>query len=98
MLLTRITPVSSRSRSSGLNVVGQPVGPTGTPAGVFGHLSIASHTPSASASLEHPSASTGQPLGVFAHLSTPSHTPSPSESPGQPLASTVQPLGVSAQV
>src|SRR5207245_2560491 len=70
------------------------------PAGVLGHLSRSSGTPSPSESRiscrgsGQPAVSTGVPAGVLGHLSRPSGTPSKSESIGQPFASTSAPAGV----
>src|SRR5216684_3264574 len=85
---------------------GQPFASTVAPAGVSGHLSSVSGTPSPSESRTDAAvgAASGQPLsstlvpaGVLGHWSMPSSTPSPSESCGQPLASTVAPSGVLGQ-
>src|SRR6185295_2297876 len=75
----------------------QPSSSTLTPAGVLGHRSLSSLTPSPSASLgsEQPLASTLSPAGVSLHWSASSSTPSPSPSlTVQPLASTLSPAGV----
>src|SRR5256884_370762 len=72
---------------------GQPTASTLVPAGVLGHWSMPSGTPSRSESSGHPLASTVAPLGGLGHLSRPSGTPSPSASLGHPLASTPTPAG-----
>ncbi len=91
-------PVSSSSTSFSVTSIEQPCESTLKPAGVSGHLSTPSGTPSPSASLGQPSVSTLAPFTVPGHLSMPSSTPSPSPSLGQPLASTVAPFFVSGQV
>src|SRR6266571_4051739 len=73
---------------------GHPVASTFVPAGVLGHWSMPSGTPSRSESSGQPLASTVAPLGVLGHLSSPSGTPSPSASWGHPFASTATPVGV----
>src|SRR5439155_304651 len=71
---------------SGWNRMMQPFASTFEPAGVFGHLSRSSGTPSPSESRitwrgsGQPVVSTGVPAGVLGHLSRPSGTPSRSES------------------
>src|SRR5437763_1562237 len=78
----------------------QPLASTLEPAGVLGHLSRSSGTPSPSESRiscrgsGQPAASTGVPAGVLAPLSRPSGTPAQSESTAQPSASTSAPAGV----
>src|SRR2546429_3666277 len=69
-------------------------GSTTAPAGVPGHWSRPSSTPSPSASAGQPLASTRAPAGVPGHWSRPSSTPSPSASAGEPLAVTCAPAGV----
>src|SRR2546421_592258 len=76
---------------------GQPTASTLVPAGVLGHWSMPSGTPSRSVSKGQPLASTVAPAGVLGHLSMPSGTPSLSESSGQPFESTAAPAGVSGQ-
>src|SRR2546427_9198141 len=83
----------------GWNRMMQPCASTLAPAGVCGHLSRVSGTPSPSSSpgwarttsfdTGHPVASTVVPAGVLGHLSSESGTPSPSESLpiGQPVRS-----------
>src|SRR3989449_8216960 len=90
----------------GWNRMMQPCASTLAPAGVWGHLSRLSGTPSPSSSpgwarttsfdTGHPLASTLVPGGVLGHLSSASGTPSPSESLpiGQPVESTRVPAGV----
>src|SRR5437773_7632358 len=73
---------------------GQPTASTLVPAGVLGHWSMPSGTPSRSVSKGQPLASTVAPAGVLGHLSMPSGTPSLSESSGHPAASTATPGGV----
>src|SRR6266853_1589175 len=73
---------------------GQPTASTLVPAGVLGHWSMPSGTPSRSVSNGQPLASTVAPAGVLGHLSMPSGTPSLSESSGHPAASTATPVGV----
>src|SRR3989475_10321541 len=77
---------------------GQPVASTLVPAGVLGHWSMPSGTPSKSESNGQPLASTVAPCGVLGHLSMPSGTPSLSVSIGQPAASTASPPGVSGPI
>ena len=98
MSCRRIMPVSSSWVSFSLTSIGQPLTSTLSPAGVAGHWSMPSATPSPSESTGQPLASTTAPFGVFSHWSRPSKTPSPSESMGQPTASTLAPFGVSGQV
>src|SRR6266581_142107 len=80
--------------------MGHPSASTLAPAGVAGHLSSRSFTPSLSESASpacaagQPFASTFTPAGVLGHWSIPSSTPSLSESCGQPVASTVALAGV----
>src|ERR1051326_4670217 len=95
---SRIMPVSSSSASRSVTSIGQPCASTLSPAGVSGHWSRPSNTPSPSLSLGQPFSSIVAPFGVPGHWSRPSSTPSPSESLGQPFASTVAPFGVSGQV
>src|SRR2546430_5225316 len=73
---------------------GQPTASTLVPAGVLGHWSMPSGTPSRSVSKGQPLASTVAPAGVLGHLSMPSGAPSLSESSGHPAASTATPGGV----
>src|SRR2546429_521929 len=63
---------------------GQPTASTLVPAGVLGHWSMPSGTPSRSVSNGQPLASTVAPAGVLGHLSMPSGTPSLSESRAAP--------------
>src|ERR1043166_1519787 len=92
---SRIMPVSSSSASRSVTSIGQPCASTLSPAGVSGHWSRPSNTPSPSLSLGQPFSSIVAPFGVPGPSSS---TPSPSESLGQPFASTVAPFGVSGQV
>src|SRR5213080_2485381 len=80
--------------ASGANRMRQPSASTLVPAGVLGHWSMPSGTPSRSLSNGQPLASTVAPAGVLGHLSMPSGTPSLSESSGHPAASTATPGGV----
>src|ERR1043166_5368878 len=91
---SRIMPVSSSSASRSVTSIGQPCASTLSPAGVSGHWSRPSNTPSPSLSLGQPFSSTLSPAGVSGHWSRPSNTPSPSLSLGQPFSSIVAPFGV----
>ena len=98
-ILTTALSLSNRTRSvistvSSSNTV-QPFASTFTPAGVSGHISLLSTTPSLSESLiAQPVASTLVPAGVLGHWSTLFRTPSLSSSMLQPFASTRTPAGV----
>src|SRR2546422_1001779 len=93
--VSNITPRRITGVRSGVNRIGQPAASTLAPAGVLGHWSRPSSTPSPSASTGQPFELTRAPAGVPGHWSSPSYTPSRSESDGQPRASVVAPTGVS---
>ena len=72
--VSKVTPLSTSGARAVVKRMTHPCASTLVPAGVSGHLSLLSSTPSPSESREswHPDVSTSVPAGVLGHLSSPS--------------------------